>query len=209
MFQRIVRIAAFAAALSIASTSVAPTHASAQTPVQQRSGHKGLFGLGIVGAELGLVIPAAAGLDQWWALVVFPVVGAAGGAIAGHYALDNNNQAAASTGILAISIALVIPSVVLTVALRAYDPGDEGVENLDEDEALPDDDAEAAAEEAALRRRQSVARAGTGILRVSEFGVHLGMPAIQVSGMYSQQDLALLGGRQQTEVSVSLLSGVF
>ena len=88
MFQRILRVAAISAALSIAVTAVTavtPTHAHAQTmtPRQQRSGYKGMFSLGIFGAELGLVIPAAAGLDDWWALVVFPVIGATGGALAG------------------------------------------------------------------------------------------------------------------------------
>ena len=60
MFQRILRVAAFTAALSIEATSVAPTHAHAQTtPLrQQESGFKGMFALGMFGAELGLVIPA-------------------------------------------------------------------------------------------------------------------------------------------------------
>ena len=76
MFHRILRVAAITLALSLAVTAVDPARAHAQDPVQQESGFKGLFGLGILGAELGLVIPAAAGLDQWWALVVFPAIGA-------------------------------------------------------------------------------------------------------------------------------------
>ena len=111
--------------------------------------------LGMFGAELGLVIPAAAGLDQWWALVVFPVIGATGGALGGYFGLDRNNQVEASTAILAISIALVVPSVVLTVALRSYDADDDNPAADGDPSVTVTDDAEASAR----RRSQSIARA--------------------------------------------------
>ncbi|MCA9534757.1 MAG: hypothetical protein KC593_13790 [Myxococcales bacterium] len=208
MFQRILRVAAFTAALSIAATSVAPTHAHAQTtPLrQQESGFKGMFALGMFGAELGLVIPAAAGLDQWWALVVFPVIGATGGALGGYFGLDRNNQVEASTAILAISIALVVPSVVLTVALRSYDADDDNPAADGDPSVTVTDDAEASAR----RRSQSIARAGSGLLRRSEYGLHLGMPGVAVGtrGAMTRDDM-LMGVRPTTEVRISLFSGVF
>lgn len=214
MVHRMLRVAAITLALSLAVTAVDPARADAQAPVlvQQESGFKGLFGLGILGAELGLVIPAAAGLDQWWALVVFPAIGAAGGALGGYYGLDRNNQVEASTAILAISIALIVPTVVLTVALRSYDADDEDVQSADgdsEDEAAPASPA-AEAEASARRRSESIARAGSGLLRRSEYGLHLGMPGVAVSsrGATTRDDL-LLGVRPTTEVRISLFSGVF
>jgi hypothetical protein len=211
MFQRILRVVAISAALSLtvtAVTAVAPAHARAQTttPRQQESGVKGMFALGIFGAELGLVIPAAAGLDEWWALVVFPVIGATGGALAGYYGLDRNGQVEASTAILAISIALVVPSVVLTVALRSYDADDDGSVGDDDgdQEVTVSEDAEA------RRRSQSIARAGSGLLRRSEYGLHLGMPGVAVSnrGATTRDDF-LMGVQPATEVRISLFSGVF
>lgn len=208
MFHRILRVAAITLALSLAVTAVDPARAHAQDPVQQESGFKGLFGLGILGAELGLVIPAAAGLDQWWALVVFPAIGAAGGALGGYYGLDRNNQVEASTAILAISIALIVPSVVLTVALRSYDADDDDVEQVD-GEAAPATPA-AEAEASARRRSESIARAGSGLLRRSEYGLHLGMPGVAVSGRGpTTRDDFLMGVRPTTEVRISLFSGVF
>lgn len=210
MFHRILRVAAITLALSLAVTAVDPVRAHAQTPApaQQESGFKGLFGLGILGAELGLVIPAAAGLDQWWALVIFPAIGAAGGALGGYYGLDQNNQLEASTAILAISIALIVPSVVLTVALRSYDADDDDVEQVD-DEAAPASPA-AEAEASARRRSESIARAGSGLVRRSEYGLHLGMPGVAVSGRGpTTRDDFLMGVRPTTEVRISLFSGVF
>ena len=79
-------IAALVAGIIFASAA-APNQACAQdpeAPEQIDSSPKGLIGLGIFGAELGLVIPAAAGLDDTWALVTFPLIGAGGGAVAGQ-----------------------------------------------------------------------------------------------------------------------------
>lgn len=212
MFHRILRVAAITLALSLAVTAVDPVRAHAQTPApaQQESGFKGLFGLGILGAELGLVIPAAAGLDQWWALVIFPAIGAAGGALGGYYGLDQNNQLEASTAILAISIALIVPSVVLTVALRSYDADDDDeAQSVDDDGAAPASPA-AEAEASARRRSESIARAGSGLVRRSEYGLHLGMPGVAVSGRGpTTRDDFLMGVRPTTEVRISLFSGVF
>lgn len=194
-------------AVTLAASTAMPTQAHAQptTLRQQESGFKGMFALGIFGAELGLVIPAAAGLDQWWALVVFPVIGATGGALAGYYGLDRNNQVEASTAILAISIALVVPTVVLTVALRSYDPDDEHPTTTDDGTTVTQD-----SEAAARRRSQSIARAGSGLLRRSEYGLHLGMPGMAVfnRGATTRDDF-LMGVQPATEVRISLFSGVF
>ena len=207
MLHRILRVAAITLALSLAVTAATPTQACAQTPVvrQQESGFKGMFGLGILGAELGLVIPAAAGLDQWWALVVFPAIGAAGGALGGYYGLDRNGQVEASTALLAIGIALVVPSVVLTVALRAYDDDEDGSAGEGQEVTVTDD-----AEASARRRTQSLARAGSGLIRRSEYGLHVCMPGIAVSNRTAAtRDDYLMGVRPTTEVRISLFSGVF
>ncbi|MBC7173576.1 MAG: hypothetical protein H5U40_14140, partial [Polyangiaceae bacterium] len=69
---------------------------AAEAVTQVEAGHKGLVGMGLLGAEIGLSVPALAGLDATWALIVFPIVGAAGGAISGHYAFDRPNHTVGS-----------------------------------------------------------------------------------------------------------------
>ena len=78
---RMTRLAAILGALAVLAST--PMRAAAQaaddseatTPV--RADFKGMIGLGLIGGELGLVIPAVAGLNETWSMIVFPVVGAA------------------------------------------------------------------------------------------------------------------------------------
>jgi len=76
---------------------------------------KGTIGLGLVGAELGLIIPSVSGLNEAWALSVFPVVGAAGGALAGYFALDKPGRNKGSVAALVVGLAGVLPAILVTV----------------------------------------------------------------------------------------------
>ena len=122
---------------SAAVFAVTPA-AHAQEGEQIRSSPKGLIGLGLIGAELGLVIPAAAGLDDTWALVTFPILGATGGALAGHFLIDDNDQEELGVAMLVSGLALVVPALVLTLTLTAYDPDDD--EGMEEAPTLGEDD---------------------------------------------------------------------
>ena len=127
---------AFAAALFVAIPAALPAMASAQTvpaPVQITSGYKGVIGLGLFGAELGFSIPALAGMDQTWAYIVFPIVGAGAGATAGYFLLEGGSSEL-NVAVLAIGMALVIPAMVITLSATAYDPNDEA-DAVEEDAA--------------------------------------------------------------------------
>ena len=208
------------AALAVASAG-APSQASAQTdpdPVatpgeQVDASPKGLIGLGIIGAELGLVIPAVAGLDETWSLITFPVVGFGLGAVAGHFLIDENNNEKAAVAVLLTSLALVVPSIVITVAATAYDPVDDFEERTDQE--VPEADqqepetVEDVLDEEASREMRTVAAAGTGMVRIHEGGVALTMPGLTVGRVYTPEELARYGGQQATEVQLSLVSGSF
>jgi hypothetical protein len=104
---------------------------------------KGAIGFGLIGAELGVAIPALVGVDAWWAYLVFPAAGAAGGAVLGHFLVDNNDQVELSVIAMTAGIALVIPTLVLAMAATAYDPEED---------------------------RSSEAKLGPGLLRLDESG---------------------------------------
>jgi len=76
---------------------------------------KGTIGLGLVGAELGLIIPSVSGLNEAWALAVFPVVGATGGALAGYFALDKPGREKGSVAVLVVGLVGVLPAILITV----------------------------------------------------------------------------------------------
>lgn len=129
--------AALASAIVVGSVSVGPSRAEAQcmpSPTCSRVSPdgKGIVGLGLIGAELGFVIPAlvqeAAGTNEWWPYLVFPVVGAAAGAIGGYFMeQETQNSPEVDVAFLAVGLALVVPTLVATLALTAYDPGQDAV----------------------------------------------------------------------------------
>lgn len=234
---RFASIAALAAGLVVASSALEPATAQAQglcgdPPCEQvEPGFKGVIGLGMVGAELGFIIPAVAGLHDTWAFIVFPVVGAAGGAVGGYFALENTGETELSVAALAFGMAMIIPTMVITLSATAYDPDDEGdvsdgggdFEGEFEEteggvrmegggsvgggeEAPP---AEPGPEATRLRHRR-IARTGTGLLRWSDdTGLMLGTPGLALAPAYAQTELMRFGGDQETELHLSLLSGAF
>jgi len=193
---------AFALAAGI-SLSAAPRAAEAQaepTPSQLRATPKGTIGLGMVGAELGLIIPSAAGLNEPWALTVFPIVGGAGGALAGYFALDKPDREKGSVAALVVGLAGVIPAILVTV---------KGVrkERQERWEPTPRIDLRTEKEQRAFE----TAEAGPGLLRRSRSGLRMAMPAVSFSrNMHKDAETAPMGGlRDRTEMRLSLASGVF
>jgi hypothetical protein len=170
-----------AVAVSVFTCSVvssSPARAQDEpTPIE--ASPKGKIGIGMLGAELGVAVPAIIGVDAWWAYVVFPVAGAAGGALLGHFWIDNGDHAELSVVFLTAGMTLVIPTLVLAAAATAYDPEEEAAE---------------AAEQASL---------GTGALRVDRGALKLRPPGISVLPDAQAGKLNVSG------VHVSLVSGRF
>lgn len=141
-----------AAALAVPSGAQAQCVEGAECTFVRPDG-KGIIGLGLIGAELGLIIPALAGVrDEWWPYLVFPLIGAVAGGIGGWAIEDatgpnpmgvppTRGAPEASVTLLAVGMALIVPTIVGTLALTAYSPPETAAES-DEDyepEDLGDD----------------------------------------------------------------------
>ncbi|HKU39305.1 MAG TPA: hypothetical protein VJR89_14185 [Polyangiales bacterium] len=118
-----------AVVLGVASIVAVPARSYAadddEKPTPVDATPKGTIGLGLLGAELGVAIPAIIGVDATWAYIVFPAVGAGGGAVAGYFLIDDKDHAEAAVALLTAGLTLVIPTLVLAVAATSYDPDDE------------------------------------------------------------------------------------
>jgi hypothetical protein len=152
---------------------------------------KGAVGLGLIGAELGGVIPALAGVNATWAYILFPVVGAAGGAVGGYFLLDHAGHAELSVVALTAGMALVIPALVATLALNTYDPQE------------PRDSSQAEHRARASAAQLRAAHAGPGMLRVERGELALATPGIALLPGQQRGQLRLSG------VNVALFSGEF
>ncbi len=143
----------------------------------------GTVGLGLLGAELGLVLTPTFGLqNHWWAWVLLPTVGAAGGAVAGALAFDPRSPGPEVTvTLLGVGLALVIPAVVGALAIKDR-RNNRAMEN----------------------RLQ-----GGGAIRLSKRGTKVGLPDMGVAPVYSHAEQQRYGVSQRNAFQVSLLSGRF
>ncbi len=165
-----------------------------------RATPKGTIGLGLVGAELGLIIPSVSGLNKAWALSVFPIVGATGGALAGYFALDKPGRAKGSVAALVVGLAGVMPAILVTV---------KGVRKERQDRWEPTQQIQLRSEKE--KRALETAEAGPGLFRRSRSGLRIAAPALSFSrrAVQDAETLRMGGLRDRTEVRLSLASGVF
>jgi hypothetical protein len=165
---------------------------------------KGMVGLGLIGAELGFVLPAVAGLHETWAFIVFPIVGAAGGAVGGYLIFDSGGGSPElSVAMLTAGMALIIPATVITLSATSYDPEDE-----------PTVTTTARVSNGPRRpRARSVSemarRAGNGLVRWSEEGLFLAAPAVVPVVHPTPEEARQPGSMRATGLRVSMLSGRF
>jgi len=189
---------------------------------------KGILAGGIIGAEIGFMIPAiivgAGGreLDEAWAYILFPVVFAGGGAVAGYFALEDPTSVDMATGtvqqgfpevavaLLAVGIALSVPTFVGVLALTAYSPG----ASDDAQGATGDEDAEDAggadegeSPEASAYRR--VLAGGPGFLRFDQGHPLLGVPMVYSAPTFTQEEQERAGLTNAQDLVVPVVSGVF
>lgn len=151
---------------------------------------KGAIGLGLIGAELGFVIPALAGARDAWAFIVFPVVGAGGGGVAGYFAIEKGTGSAElAVATLVTGMALIIPAMVVTLSSTAYDP----------DEELPQ----------AARSASAARAAPAALLRVEDATLRLGAPPVSFDVGTDAREPRLPGARSEHAVRMSLVSGRF
>jgi hypothetical protein len=168
--------------LAVALVSFSADSASAQVREGDRiDGHvAGTVGLGLLGAEVGLLLTPAFNLqDHWWAWVLFPAIGAAGGAVAGVFALEDV-EPAVTVSILGAGMLLAVPAVVSASAIASARRGAE----IDE-------------------------ASNPGLLRFGKRGTRVGVPTVSTAPVFSATEQARFGLPQRTSTRVSLISGRF
>lgn len=113
----------FAVAASLlASVCTSAPPAAAASPVSGTG--KGIAGGALIGGEIGFMGLSAFGAKQTWMYLVIPGALAIGGGIGGYF-IEKSADPQIPLYMLAGGMALIIPTVVITLSANAYQPGSE------------------------------------------------------------------------------------
>ena len=188
---------------------------------------KGIVGGGLLGAEIVMMPMGIAGLKPWWPYVVFGGVGAVGGAVGGWAVEQAAPPAEAPLYMLAGGLALVIPTLVLTLnATTKEDYGDEEdpstLTPATEDpltqpipgEATPPPAAEGGGTiqiQSKARKVRKVARPSLPLALFDLAGedVRMGVPNVTVKPLYTEAEIAAYGVEQGSVVDIPVFRTAF
>jgi hypothetical protein len=180
---------------------------------------KGIAGGILLGAELVLLVEAAADVEPTWAYVVGGLAGAAGGGVGGYF-IEQEGEPKLPLLMLAGGMALAIPTTVAVLSATAYEPPLEYVEDQppsDEPVADPPRPVGASPTSRTTARRKvtprprSVARAPAlpSLIGVEPARITLSIPAVEFRDVYTRAEVASFGLTQATEVRIPVLNVLF
>lgn len=113
----------FALALSLGAL-VTTSSGDASAAAEVSGTGKGIAGGALLGGEVGFLGLAAAGAQQSWLYYTLPPVLAIGGGVGGYF-IEKSASPEVPLYMLAGGMALVIPTVVITLSVTSYRPGSE------------------------------------------------------------------------------------
>jgi hypothetical protein len=217
------------------TTTIGLGTAAADVNVPATSGTaKGITGGALLGAEAVLLVEAAFDVQPVWAYIAGGAAGGIAGGVGGYF-IEQNVSAKTSMLMLAGGMLLVIPTAVAVASARAYEvPADYVEDRRPSDEPVaeppaPDSPTPVApsvqgqpggtsSQRVRVRRLRSAPTAPAQLYSVvappALIGLEpermmLSMPAIEVSDVYSGEELRQYGIAQETQVKIPVLSYTF
>lgn len=197
-----------AAALALPSAAHAQDTSNADQKVSPTA--KGVVGGAFLGAEVVMLPMAIAGVKPIWPYLVFGGVGAVGGGIGGYFVEKSVDDGRVPLYLLAGGLALVLPTVVLTLNATRY----RAAENYREtpaptnvppaDPGAPNGTPVRPPPQGASRDRATPPPTGS-LLAVREGAVQVGVPIPEVRPVFTPRQRAELGVKQETQVNVPVV----
>ncbi len=222
----------FAVGLALVA-AIGTTSSNAPAAPEVSKTGKGIAGGALLGGEVGYLGLAAFGAKQSWLYYTVPPLLAIGGGVGGYF-IEQSSGVSTEVPLfmLAGGMALVIPTVVITLSATTYRPGNEDFTPAD---ATPADASAGGAVKVtpveAGGSGSSTTGAGTGpakhkpgktsslephpgkaaarsfaLVSWDSSAVRVGVPAVAMKPAYSQTEVAQFGLKQRYEVHAPLLN---
>jgi hypothetical protein len=178
---------------------------------------KGTVGGALLGIEVVDLTIGAIGVDKGWPYLVFGGLGGIGGGIAGHF-VEKSSSAEPSLYMLAGGMALVIPTLVVSLNALSYKPpeGDSKDPVNTQPAAQPPAPGQVGGTIQArhvVKSKASTARVmphiPLSVVDVYQGRVAMGLPAFEVKPLYTQQEVATYGVQQGTQIHFPVIQAVF
>jgi hypothetical protein len=223
--------AAAASLVSMASPDASAQEAAGEADSVSGDG-KGIVGGALLGGELVTITMGIIGVEDGWPYFVFGGLGAVGGALGGFAVEQADPPAEAPLFMLAGGLTLIVPALVISLNAVADDDPVEETPPSDSERAEPPQPAPGApaappasgsgsvnlgAQREAADPSRKVARSSRpratprarGAVDLGSERLELGVPAVQVQPLYTQQEISRYGVTQGTEVRVPVISAAF
>lgn len=216
--------------------AIGTTSSSSTAAPEVSSTGKGIAGGALLGGEIGFLTLAAAGTKASWAYYTIPPLLAIGGGVGGYF-IESSSGVSPEVPLfmLAGGMALVIPTVVLTLSATTYRPGNE--DSTPSDATPADASAGTGVKVTPVDASGSAGGSGTSTtgtpagptkhkpgntsLRTPESSrsfalvswdpsaVRVGVPAVAMRPAYTQTEIAKFGLTQRWEVHAPILNVSF
>lgn len=175
---------------------------------------KGIVGGALLGGEVVMLTMGAIGVERGWPYLVFGGLGAVGGGVAGYFIEAAEPRAEVPLYMLAGGMALVIPTVVVTLNATAYRPPETDQSEPIRNEPVaeppqPGVSFQITSDAAPILRGDRGSAPRLGLIDITPSRVALGVPALSLRPLYSQDELFKFGVAQGHELRVPVLRATF
>ncbi len=225
----------FAVGLAVLA-AIGTTSSDAPAASEVSKTGKGIAGGALLGGEIGFLTLSAAGAKSSWLYYTIPPLLAIGGGVGGYF-IEQSDGVATEVPLfmLAGGMALVIPTVVITLSATSYRPGNEDATPSDATPA----DASAGGAVKVTPAGESTTTGGSGtsttgtpaggtkykpgktslkapeasrsfaLVNLDSSAVRVGVPALAMKPSYSTTEMAKFGLTQKWEVHAPILNVAF